>query len=80
MMIVGKYLVAWGTTANCAKIREPSRIPLPVALTCAQANRRLFAQHGHQPQVDISKRRTQLTDTVKPSRTRHIETVVETAM
>lgn len=44
VMIVCKYLVAWGTTPDRAKIREApaaaaaSRRPL----TCAQANRRLF--------------------------------------
>lgn len=50
-MIVCKYLVAWGTTPDRAKIREAPAPASRRALTCAQANRRVsvlgchFLQH-----------------------------------
>jgi hypothetical protein len=42
-MIVCKYSVAWGTTADCAKTREPPAPASRRALTCAQANRGMFS-------------------------------------
>ena len=43
-MIVCKYSVAWGTTVNRAKIREAPAPASRRALTCAQANRGVFAR------------------------------------
>jgi hypothetical protein len=45
-MIVCKYLVAWGTTPDRAKIREAPAPASRRALTCAQANRRVSVRLG----------------------------------